>query len=192
MISSTLLFLLFGITVIDADLAMQKKLEVKALLELANHNATFAVDPVLKTEGIIELIEEEALDRFALRMKENGGYRQEGGFFVPSPDSVTTDPVAFTAKYVDFGHWQRDLRLSLKYTGDSLRIEQAAWGEEIHPSGGHITFHLTDEKGKELTIAPKKMIGPSLIAVAYVHDGPFSPLLPDHAFPVVSIEEVKH
>ncbi len=189
--SSLLVFLLFGLTVIDADLAMQKKQEVKSLLELANHDATFAVDQVLKTEGIMELVESEAMDRLAQRMWKNGGYTRQGNAFVPSSTSVTTDPLLFVCQYVDFQHWRKDLTLSLRFAGNALTVEDRRIGPVDWPSGGHVRIEVATETGEVLRLAPKQMVGPSLIIVAYVHERSLTPLLPAHSFPVASIEELK-
>ncbi len=180
-----------GLLVFDADLTMQKKQEVKALLELANHEATWAVDQAMKTEGIIELTESEAISRFAQRMADNGGYRQENNAFIPGKSSVTTDPLAFLHYYIDFQQWRKDTQLSLRFTGEKLLLDQAAVGSVIHPAGGELKITVTTETGERLTLAPKRLIGPSLVAVAYVHDRPLTPLLTGHAFPVVSVEELK-
>lgn len=170
---------------------MQKKTEVKMLLELANHHATFAIDPVLKTEGVIDLIEEEALTRFDRRMEENGGYRREQNVYVPDAASVTTDPLPFARYYVDFRSWRTDLDLRLVYSGSTLSLERAVPGT-IRPAGGRIQITVVTEQGEELRLAPKTMVGPSHVVVAYVDERPFLSMLPAHAFPVVSVEELKH
>jgi len=188
---SLLFFLVLGLVIVDADLAMQKKAEVKNLLELANHHATFAIDQPLKTEGIIELVEEEALNRFAQRMAENGGYTWENTHFSPSEASVTESPIAFAHFYVDFLHWQRDLQLLFRYDGSSLALEKFEYGTQTRPSGGQLHIRVITEEGKTLTISPKTLAGPSLVAAAYVNEQPLSPLLPAHAFPVVNVEELK-
>ncbi|MDF2682644.1 MAG: hypothetical protein K0R47_3834 [Brevibacillus sp.] len=175
----------------DADLVMQKKTEVKMLLELSNHHATFAVDPTLKTEGVIDLVEDEALDLFAVRMNENGGYRLEQQAFVPAAGSVTTDPLPFTRYYVDFRAWRQDLELRLRYNGTALLQERAVPGT-IRPTGGRLQVTVVTEQGEELRLAPKIMVGPSHVVVAFVDERPFLPILPSHSFPVVSVEELKH
>jgi hypothetical protein len=181
---------LIGLFVVDTDMALQKKAEVKTLLELANHHATFAVNEMLKTEGVIDLVEEEALARFDQRMAENGGYRREGTAYLPSPGSVTTDSIACARYYIDFRHWRQDLNLRLRYTGAALLLEQAIAGTE-RPSGGKLRITVTTEQGEVLEMAPKTMVGPSAVVVAYVDERPFLPLLPAHAFPIVSVEELK-
>jgi hypothetical protein len=184
------LFLLIGLFVVDADVALQKKAEVKTLIELANHHATFAVNEILKTEGVIDLVEEEALARFDQRMSENGGYRRDGTAYLPSSDSVTTDPIAYARYTIDFLHWRNDFHLRLRYNGEALLIEQAVEGME-RPSGGKLSITVITEAGEVLEMAPKTMVGPSAVVVAYVDERPFLPLLPAHAFPVVSVEELK-
>lgn len=169
---------------------MQKKMEIKTILELANHHATFAVDPALKTEGIIELVEAEALTRFDRRMEENGAYHRQGGVYYPSPSSVTTDPLLFAHYYVDFLNWRKDQRLELRYTSGALQLEQISYGAD-QPSGGRLHITITEEDGKMLELSPKKMIGPSFVVVAYVHERPLAPFLPAHSFPVASVEELK-
>jgi hypothetical protein len=186
-----LLFLLLGLVVFDADLAMHKKLEVKSLLELANHDATFAINQELKTEGIIDLNLDEAMDRFARRMAENGGYSRQGAAFLPSAASVTSDPLAFRYYYIDFQHWQRDFQLSLQYQQGSLQEVSAVFADTLRPEGGYVEVAITTEEGEELRLSPKRMVGPSLVVVAYVDEQPFVPLLSGHAFPVVSVEELK-
>ncbi|MED4781241.1 hypothetical protein [Brevibacillus choshinensis] len=186
-----LFFLLVGMFVVDADMAMQKKTEVKMLLELANHHATFAVDPILKTEGVIDLIEDQALDRFAIRMNENGGYRREQQLFVPADDSVTTDPLPFTRYYVDFRAWRQDLELRLRYNGTALLQERVVPGT-MRPTGGRLQVMVVTEQGEELRLAPKIMVGPSHVVVAFVDERPFLPILPSHSFPVATVEELKH
>lgn len=177
--------------VVDTDLAMQKKAEVKMLLELANHHATFAVDPVLKTEGVIDLVEGEALGRFDRRMMESGGYRRQQNAYLPDPTSVTTDPLPFARHYVDFLSWRQDLELRLVYNGSALLLEQAVPGT-VRPGGGRLQITVVTEQGEELRLAPKTMVGPSHVVVAYVDERPFLSMLPAHAFPVVSVEELKH
>ncbi|UFJ43406.1 hypothetical protein LOK74_21690 [Brevibacillus humidisoli] len=189
-----LLFLLFGLVVFDADLAMHKKLEVKSLLELANHDATFAVNQALKTEGIIDLNLDEAMDRFERRMEENGGYSRQGALLQPSRESVTSDPLSFTYYYIDFQHWQRDVSFSLRYDEDqvhNLQLIHAEHGDIMRPEGGYVEVEITTEDGEILQLSPKRMVGPSLVVVAYVDEQPFTPLLSGHAFPVVSVEELK-
>ncbi|WP_312117771.1 hypothetical protein [Brevibacillus reuszeri] len=185
-----LFFLLVGAFVVDADIAMQKKTEVKMLLELANHHASFAVDPILKTEGVIDLIEVDAMQRFDRRMKENGGYVREQETFMPAANSVTTDPITFTRYYVDFRSWERDLQLRYQYNGEKFVIEQATPGG-LRPKGGRLQITVVTDQGEELRLAPKTMVGPSHVVVAYVDERPFLPMLPAHSFPVVSVEEVK-
>ena len=189
-ISALLFFLLIGIFVVDTDLALQKKSEVKMLLELANHHATFAVDPIMKTEGVIELIEEEALARFDDRMLENGGYRREQNTYLPDADSVTTDPMPFVRHYIDFRSWRQDWQLRLRYDGEKLVLEQAVPGA-IRADGGRLQIQVVTEQGEELELAPKTMVGPSHVVAAYIEERPFLPVLPAHSFPVVSVEEVK-
>jgi hypothetical protein len=184
------MFLLIGLFVVDADVVLQKKAEVKTLMELANHHATFAVNEMLKTEGVIELVEEEALTRFDQRMAENGGYQRDGTAYLPSSGSVTTDPIAFAWHTIDFLHWRKDLHLRLRYNGESLLLEQVVEGME-RPSGGKLSLTVITEAGEVLEMAPKTMVGPSNVVVAYVDERPFLPLLPAHAFPVVSVEELK-
>lgn len=186
-----LLFLLLGLVVFDADLAMHKKLEVKTLLELANHDATFAINQDLKTEGIIDLNVDEAMARFYQRMAENGGYRVQNAAFVPSADSVTSDPLPFRYYYIDFQHWQRDFRLSLRYQQGGLQEVSAEFSENTRPGGGYVEIAITTEEGEVLQLSPKRMVGPSLVVVAYVDERPTVPLLSGHAFPVVSVEELK-
>ncbi|QRG70405.1 hypothetical protein [Brevibacillus choshinensis] len=186
-----LFFLLVGIFVVDTDIAMQKKTEVKMLLELANHHATFAVDPILKTEGVIDLLEDQALERFEARMHENGGYRRERQAFLPAGNSITTDPLIFTRYYVDFRAWRQDLELRLRYNGNALVLERAMPGA-MRPGGGRLQISVITEEGEELCLAPKTMVGPSHVVVAFVEERPFLPMLPSHAFPVVSVEELKH
>lgn len=190
-ISSLLFFLLIGIFVVDTDLAMQKKAEVKMLLELANHHATFAVDPVMKTEGVIELVEDEALARFDGRMQENGGYLREHNAYLPAADSITADSLPFVRHYFDFRSWRQDWELRLRYDGEALVLEQAVPGT-IRAEGGRLRIRVITERGEELELAPKTMVGPSHVVVAYVDERPFLPILPAHSFPVVSVEEVKH
>lgn len=175
---------------VDTDLAMQKKAEVKMLLELANHHATFAIDPVLKTEGVIDLIEEEALVRFEQRMWENGGYRTEPNAFLPSDRSVTTDRIPFTRHYIDFRTWRQDWDLSYRYDGTLLSLDRVTPGS-ARPEGGRLHIRVITQQGEELSLAPKTMVGPSHIVVAYVDERPFLSMLPAHSFPVVSVEEVK-
>ncbi|MFS0558524.1 hypothetical protein [Brevibacillus sp. 179-C9.3 HS] len=185
-----LFFLLVGMFVVDADIVMQKKTEVKMLLELSNHHATFAVDPILKTEGVIDLLEDEALERFDSRMYENGGYRRDQAAFIPQADSVTTDPIPFSRHYVDFRSWRNDLQLRLQYNGTTLITERATKGT-ARPGGGMLQITVVTELGEELQLAPKTMVGPSHVVVAYVDERPFLPMLPAHEFPVVSVEELK-
>jgi len=161
------------------------------LLELANHHATFAVDPILKTEGVIDLLEDEALDRFGERMNQNGGYRREQRAFVPAGNSVTTDPLTFIRYYVDFRAWQQDLQIYLRYDGNELLQERAVSGA-VRPGGGRLQVTVVTPEGEELRLAPKAMVGPSHVVVAFVDERPFLPLLPAHSFPVVSVEELKH
>jgi hypothetical protein len=59
------------------------------------------------------------------------------------------------------------------------------------PSGGKLSLTVITEAGEVLEMAPKTMVGPSNVVVAYVDERPFLPLLPAHAFPVVSVEELK-
>lgn len=179
-----------GTYVVDADLAMQKKTEVKMLLELANHHATFAVDPVLKTEGVIDLVEEEAMQRFDRRMSENGGYARQQKTYVPGEQGVTNAPIHFVRHYVDFRNWRQDLHLLLQYNGESL-VPVSATPGAVRQGGGQLLITVVTERGDRLQMAPKTMIGPSHIMVAYVDEKPFLPILPGHAFPVVSVEEVK-
>lgn len=186
-----LFFLLLGLVVVDSDLALQKKQEVKALLELANHNATWAVDQVLKTEGVIELVESEAIRRLDQSMEVNGGYQRQGNRLLPNPSSVTTDPLLFAHYYVDFQRWKHNTRLYLRHTGDQLFLENVVIDGTEHPSGGTLQLTMTTESEQVLTLAPKKMVGPSLVAVAFVDEKALVPLLPPHAFPVVSVEELK-
>ncbi|NGQ96420.1 hypothetical protein G3578_14750 [Brevibacillus sp. SYP-B805] len=186
-----LFLLLVGLMVVDADVAMLKKAEMKTLIELANHHATFSIDQALKTEGIIEMVQPEAMDRFAVRMAENGSYSRQGDRYLPSSTSVTTDPVFIANYYVSFQDWRKDIRLSLRFNGNALLIEEADTGAEERPTGGELQVAVTTEKGQLLRIAPKKMIGPSNVVVAYVHERPLVPLLPAHSFPVVSVEELK-
>ncbi|USG68302.1 hypothetical protein NDK47_01135 [Brevibacillus ruminantium] len=185
-----LFFLLIGAFVVDADLAMQKKTEMKMLLELSNHHATFAVEPLLKTEGVIDLMEKESLDRFDKRMLENGGYRREGSQYFPGEHSVTTDAVPFARYYVDFLSWRHDHKLFLQHKGNELVLDQVVPGP-ARPTGGLLEITVTTKTGEELRMAPKTMVGPSHIVVAYVDERPFLPMLPAHAFPVVSVEELK-
>lgn len=182
--------MLIGTFVVDADMAMQKKTEIKMLLELANHHATFAIDPVLKTEGVIDLLEDEALQRFDRRMSENGGYQRQLHSYVPGAKSVTTDPIPFVRHYVDFRAWRQDLTLRLQYNGDSFVTVSATPGA-VRQGGGQLQITVVTERGEGLQLAPKKMVGPSHIVVAYVDERPFLPMLPGHSFPVVSVEEVK-
>mgnify|MGYP001057569017 CR=1 FL=1 len=189
-VSALLFFLLIGIFVVDTDLALQKKAEVKMLLELANHHATFAVDPIMKTEGVIELIEEEALVRFDERMLANGGYRREHNAYFPDAHSVTTDPLPFVRHYIDFRSWRQDWQLRLRYDGQELVLEQAIPGA-VRPDGGLLQIQFVTEQGEELALAPKTMVGPSHVVAAYIDERPLLPVLPAHSFPVVSVEEVK-
>lgn len=169
---------------------MQKKAEVKMLLELANHHASFAIDPVLKTEGVIDLIEDEAQVRFEQRMWENGGYRAEQQAFLPSDHSVTTDRIPFASHYIDFRAWRQDWELSYRYDGKALTLERITPGP-ARPEGGRLLIRVIPPQGEELSLAPKMMAGPSHIVVAYVDERPFLSMLPAHSFPVVSVEEVK-
>lgn len=189
-ITVLLFFLLIGLFVVDTDLALQKKAEVKSLLELANHHATFAIDQALKTEGIIEMTEEEALLRFDKRMLENGQYIRQGSAYIPSAKSVTTDQIQAAHYYADFQTWRRNLQLSLHYDGKSLVLDRVIPGE-YRATGGDLQISITTEKNQVLKLAPKKMIGPSLVMVAYVDERPLTPLLPGHSFPIVSVEELK-
>ncbi|MGD8192472.1 hypothetical protein ACQCN2_21085 [Brevibacillus ginsengisoli] len=190
-ISAALLFLLFGVTVINTDVTMQKKQEVKALLELANHDATFAINQTLKTEGIIDLVEDEAIGRFAKRMKQNGKYELQGEQFIPSAQSVTTEPIAFLHYYVDFEHWQKDTYMVVSQEGKQLKLKQVTQGIQLNPAGGYLYISLQEENGQMVSLSPKRMVGPSLIAVAYIQDHPLAVFLPTHHFPVVSVEELK-
>lgn len=190
-ISTLLLFLLIGLVVVDADIAMQKKAEIKTLIELANHHATFAIDQALKTEGIIELVEGEAITRFDNRMKENGFYDRSGAYYQPADRSVTTDRVAVATYYVDFQNWRRNIKLSLDYDGDSLKMESIGIDPEQQPSGGELRIAITMENNQTVSLAPKRMIGPSHVVVAYIDEPPLVPILPAHAFPVASVEELK-
>ncbi|MEJ8548746.1 hypothetical protein [Brevibacillus borstelensis] len=189
-ISALLFFLLIGVFVVDADLAMQKKTEIKTLLELSNHHATFAVDPVLKNEGVIDLMEKEALARFDKRMLENGGYRREGNKYLPGKHSVTTDSLSFARHYIDFLSWRNDHQLFLRFDGSDVSFDRVVAGAR-RQAGGLLQITVVTEKGEELRLAPKTMVGPSHIVIAYVNERPFVPILPAHAFPVVSVEEVK-
>ncbi len=190
-ISAVLLFILIGLTIIDSDLAMQKKQEVKALLELANHHATFAVIEELKTEGIIELDVNEAMRRFQERMLENGGYIRTNQTFIPSASSVTTDSLPFTHYYVDFQSWRKDVYMTLRYQGENIIVQQVNTGTEERPAGGRLFTTIYDQDGRMIQLAPKTLVGPSMVIVAFVHERPFTPLLSGHSFPVMSVEEIK-
>ncbi|MBM7592315.1 hypothetical protein [Brevibacillus fulvus] len=169
---------------------MQKKAEMKALLELANHHATFAVDQELKTEGIIELTEAEAMAKFDQRMLDNGGYERVEDAYVPSANSVTSAPVSFVHYYVGFQDWRKDLHLFVRQRQEGLAIEKAEDGPE-RTAGGELRVTFTTASGEELQLAPKKMVGPSLVVVAFLEEPPLVPFLPGHAIPIVSVEEVK-
>lgn len=190
-ISATLLFLLFGITTVDADLTLQRKQEIKSLLELANQDATFAINQELKTEGMIELNELEALTRFAKRMEVNGKYLLQGSVLSPTKGSITVYPIPFVHYYVNFQNWQRDLALVVKYENDQLILQQAVQGNQDNSSGGLLTISVIEENGQAVSLSPKRMVGPSFIVVAYVKDQPLTTFLPQHQFPVVSVEEIK-
>lgn len=186
-----LFFLMLGLVVVDSDLALQKKQEVKTLVELANHDATWAVDQALKTEGLMELVETDAISRFDRRMAQNGRYLRQGAAFIPAPASVTNDQLSFLHYYIDFQQWKKDIRLFLRYTGEKLVLDQVTIGSQSQQAGGLLQITVTTETAEQLTLAPKRMIGPSLVAVAYVDEQPLVPLLPGHSFPVVRVEELK-
>lgn len=183
--------MLFGITTVDADLTLQRKQEIKALLELANQDATFAINQELKTEGIIELNEDEALIRFAKRMEQNGKYRLQGNVFSPMKGSITSDPISFVHYYVNFENWRRDLSLLVKYDNNQLTIQQATIGYQPNPSGGLLSISVQEENGQLVSLAPKRMVGPSFVVVAFIKDRPLTSFLPQHQFPVASVEELK-
>ncbi|WP_255298600.1 hypothetical protein [Brevibacillus dissolubilis] len=170
---------------------MQKKQLVKHLLELANHHATFAINESLKTEGIISLNEEEALNRFAVRMQQNGGYLRENASWMPSPTSATSDPISFHHYYIDFQHWQTDIHLTYRYANHQLTLQNIAQAPFPRPTGGQFQITITNQSGETIHLAPKTITGPSLIMLAYIDDRPISPLLPGHAFPVLSVETIK-
>lgn len=170
---------------------MQKKLEVKSLLELSNHHATFAINQALKTEGVIDLNYDEAIELFVQRMSENGGYGWEQSGFRPSATSITTDFIPIVFHYIDFQNWRQNFHYELRYLQDALQVTRAESDVTEVPTGGYVYITITTEENEVFQLAPKKMVGPSLIVVAYVDERPFTPLLPTHAFPVVSIEELK-
>ena len=170
---------------------MQKKQEVKALLELANHDATFAINQTLKTEGIIDLVEDEAIGRFAKRMTQNGKYELQGDQLIPGAESVTTEPIAFLHYYIDFEQWQKDTYMLITQTGTQLTLKQVTQGAQTNQAGGYLYLSLQEEDGQMITLSPKRMVGPSSVAIAYVQDRPLAVFLPTHRFPVVSVEELK-
>ncbi|MGE5702715.1 MAG: hypothetical protein ACM32O_09320 [Clostridia bacterium] len=170
---------------------MQKKQEVKALLELANHDATWAIDQELKTEGIIELVTAEAVGRFDRRMADNGRYTRQDTLYKPDRTSVTTDPLAFLHYYVDFQQWKKDTHLSLRYSSNRLLLENVTISNQSKQSGGSLQITITTADNQMVSLAPKRMVGPSLVAVSYVDERPLVPFLPSHSFPVVSVEELK-
>ncbi len=170
---------------------MQKKQEVKSLLELANQDATFAINQRLKTEGVIDLVEEEAVARFVKRMEQNGGYRFQGNQFIPDEGSVTTDPLPFLHYYVDFLNWQKDIHLLVKFANGNLQLQQVTQGNQANAAGGYIYLSIQEESGQTVALSPKRMVGPSLVAVSYVQDRPLAAFLPGHKFPVASVEELK-
>jgi len=190
-ISTLLLFLLLGLVVVDTDIAMQKKAEMKTLIELANHHATFAIDEALKTEGIIEMVEADAMSLFDQRMEQNGNYIRKGEFYQPSEESVTTDPVAIVNHYIDFQQWRYNTKLFLHYDGDNLQMDKIEKETNLQPAGGELRIAITIEDNQTVSLPPKMMIGPSNVVVAYIDERPLIPLLPSHAFPVASVEELK-
>ncbi|WP_235828023.1 hypothetical protein [Brevibacillus migulae] len=191
-VSTLLLFLLVGLVVVDTDIAMQKKAEMKTLIELANHHATFAIDEALKTEGIIDMVEADAMNRFDQRMGQNGNYTREGNFYQPSAESVTTDPVAIINHYIDFQQWRYNTKMFLHYDGESLQMEKLEREADPKPTvGGELRIAITMQDNQTVNLPPKMMIGPSHVVVAYVDERPLVPLLPAHAFPVASVEELK-
>lgn len=190
-ISTLMLFLMLGLVVVDADLAMEKKAEVKALIELANHHASFAVDEALKTEGIIDLVETAARERFDQRLTEDGHYVKQLNSYQPSTNSVTTDPLAIADYYIDFTHWQLDTRIELVYEKEALKVNKVEFGSETHPAGGDLEIAIALEDQSTVQLPPKQMIGPSYVTIAYMNERPLVPFLPSHAFPVASVEELK-
>jgi hypothetical protein len=184
--------LLIGLFVVDADIALQKRNEVKHLLDLATHHATFAVNPELKTEGIIELVETEAVERFLERMHQNGRFTANGRTLLPSSNSVTENGIAFWTYYVDFQSWQRDHVLSLRYDGEMLHAMNITVGSTSVPSqGGLMEIQIRTDRGETLRLPSKRMSGPSWVVAAYVNEPPLFPLVPAHSFPLVSVEQVK-
>ncbi|QOS98581.1 hypothetical protein JNUCC42_19100 [Brevibacterium sp. JNUCC-42] len=191
MMSTLLLFLFFGLVVVDTDIIMQKKQEMKSLLELGNHNASFAVHKELKTEGIIDLIETEAFIRFGESMKENGDYVVKPVELQPGKSSVTSQSLAMYTLYIDFEQWHRNHILELQYRDKKLFVKSIVASRDREVTGGKLLVTVFDQAGKPNTLAPKKMVGPSRIVVVYASEPSILPFQPPHEFPVISVEELK-
>ncbi|MCR8938545.1 hypothetical protein O0555_14525 [Brevibacillus laterosporus] len=189
--STLLLFLFLGLVVVDTEIILQKKQEIKSLIELGNHNASFAIHEELKSEGIIDLIEKEAFIRFSDSMKKNGNYVVRQVELQPGESSITSQPLAMYTLYIDFEQWYRNHKIDLQYRDKKLFAKNIVVSPEKEVTGGKLNITVFDQEAKPKTLAPKKMIGPSRIVVVYASEPSILPFQQPHEFPVISVEELK-
>ena len=170
---------------------MQKKQEIKTLLEMANHDASFAINEALKTEGVIDLVEEEATARFADNVMKNGKYEVNQDKMIPNKNSVTDWSVHLQTQYIDFLNWRKPHKFEYEYRDDRLTLQQMIVDPHDDSAGGQIRVTIRDEQGRILQTPPKRMAGPSRIVLGYVNEPSLLPFSTSHQFPVVSVEELK-
>ncbi|WP_094702092.1 hypothetical protein [Brevibacillus laterosporus] len=189
--STLLLFLFLGLVVVDTEIIIQKKQEIKSLIELGNHNASFAIHEGLKSEGIIDLIEKEAFIRFSDSMKKNGNFVVRPVELQPGKSSITSQPLAMYTLYIDFEQWHRNHKIDLQYRDKKLFAKNIVVSPEKEVTGGKLNITVFDQEAKPKTLAPKKMIGPLRIVVVYASEPSILPFQQPHEFPVISVEELK-
>ncbi|MGK5511956.1 hypothetical protein [Brevibacillus formosus] len=186
----TLFFLLFssiiGVNHIDNAMAASKQTWLQDQLDNAMFHAS--VIPVKDglNEGVKEILFDEAQLRLYQRLKENGDFTKKGSSLVPGEKSKVKQAVSIHVDLISLEESAKSWEVIYSVNGDTLtQTSRTQVG-----TGGELKTKIITEDGETLSLPPKQLHGPAMIAVAYGEEEKFNRYTGPTRIPVISIQHI--
>ncbi|MBW5471569.1 hypothetical protein GPJ61_27665 [Brevibacillus formosus] len=186
----TMFFLVFstiiGVNHIDNAMAASKQTWMQDQLDNAMYHAS--VIPVKDglNEGVKEILFDEALSRFYDRLKKNGDFTKTGSSLTPGERSKVKQVVAINVDLISLEESAKSWDVTYSINGDTLtQTSRTQVG-----TGGELKTKIITENGETLSLPPKQLHGPAMIAVAYGEEEKLNRYTGPTRIPVISIQHI--
>lgn len=177
-----------GVNHVDTALASSHQTWLQDQMDMALHHAAIVpVDDGLN-EGIKEIKFDEALERLADRLHENADleYDQRNSVLQPGDGSVIKSDIGLKVDFISLENSKSSWLLVYQFRDGKLEeISRTEKG-----TGGLLDVEILTQDGRRLSLPPKQLHGPTLVAVAYTEEPRMNSYTGLTRIPVISIQGI--